>query len=324
MSSKHKRVFPHTHHPLQRTSWVWVVTLSTNITQPDNSGAPEPSSSLTFRNATQVVNSRAKGMLKGVLLMQEQHETSLLASSSSPGRTFLTNSPKPAKEVSSGHRVHVGGMMPRRDWFWELTLVGSYVTHNLSLFKPLWPQTSYDFHGGNIYIAFSQKAGTIENRVNTDVMDARGYLADMLKIVMEALNATGVLRLTRGAGGKDRTGTWNGVIGVVEADIGAVDFMPNHQRKEVVDFSVAIGQDPVIIFSSAPYIIIKPMLLLQIFSPEVWACLAGAVLGGGAVLSWLRWVESSLTPTTSDMSRLPSNVILVFKMQVFQSKSYVA
>ena len=60
-----------------------------------------------------------------------------------------------------------------------------------------------------------QKAGTIENEVNTDLTDARGYLADMLKIVMEALNATGVLRLTQGAGGKDSTGTWNGVIGVV-------------------------------------------------------------------------------------------------------------
>lgn len=54
-----------------------------------------------------------------------------------------------------------------------------------------------------------------------------------------------------------------------EAEIGAVDFMPNEQRSEVVDFSVPIGQDPVIIFSSAPYLIIKPFLLFQIFSPEV-------------------------------------------------------
>lgn len=50
-------------------------------------------------------------------------------------------------------------------------------------------------------------------------MDARGYLADILKIVMEALNATGVLRLTRGAGTKDATGTWNGVIGVVVSGV---------------------------------------------------------------------------------------------------------
>ena len=45
--------------------------------------------------------------------------------------------------------------------------------------------------------------------------DARGYLADILKIVMDGLNATGILILTRGAGTKDATGTWNGVIGVV-------------------------------------------------------------------------------------------------------------
>lgn len=64
-----------------------------------------------------------------------------------------------------------------------------------------------------------QKAGTFENRISTDVMDARGYLADILKIVMEALNATGVLRLTRGAGTKDATGTWNGVIGVVVSGV---------------------------------------------------------------------------------------------------------
>lgn len=54
-----------------------------------------------------------------------------------------------------------------------------------------------------------------------------------------------------------------------EADIGARDFMPNLQRLEVVDFSEIIGQDPVVIFSSAPYFIIKPFLLFQIFSIEV-------------------------------------------------------
>lgn len=41
----------------------------------------------------------------------------------------------------------------------------------------------------------------------------------MLKIVMGALNATGVLRETNGAGSRDEAGAWNGVIGVIVSGV---------------------------------------------------------------------------------------------------------
>ncbi|XP_050727809.1 uncharacterized protein LOC127004290, partial [Eriocheir sinensis] len=251
---------------VERTSWVWVLRNTAeyvgNGTLKDRNDAPRPIRlpltplqrhprpfTVSFSYATEVLDRLAQGVLKGVLLMEQEH----------------LSSPPPSSRL-----VHVGGMRVRRDWFWELASVGLYRDNHLTLINPLWPARPHDFHGGNIYIAFSQKAATIEAN-STSLADAQGYLADTLKIVMGALNATGVLRLTTGAGSRDDTGAWNGVIGVIvrdEADIGAVDFMPNHQRLEVVDFSVSIGQDPVIIFSSAPYFIIQPFLLFQIFSVE--------------------------------------------------------
>lgn len=62
----------------------------------------------------------------------------------------------------------------------------------------------------------------MENTNTSRLADASGYLADTLKIVMEALNATGILKLTKGAGTKDDSGTWNGVIGVVVRGVSVV------------------------------------------------------------------------------------------------------
>lgn len=71
----------------------------------------------------------------------------------------------------------------------------------------------------NDNLSYQQKAATIETSNGNSLTDARGYLADTLKIVMETINATGVLKITTGGGSQDATGTWNGVIGVVVRDV---------------------------------------------------------------------------------------------------------
>lgn len=57
----------------------------------------------------------------------------------------------------------------------------------------------------------------------------------------------------------------------------ALDFTPSWKRTEVVDFSLPIGEDMVVIISRAPAIVVKPFLLLQIFSPTASVTLVNSL-----------------------------------------------
>ncbi|XP_076045692.1 glutamate receptor ionotropic, delta-1-like [Oratosquilla oratoria] len=85
-----------------------------------------------------------------------------------------------------------------------------------------------------------------------------------------------------------------GVLARQEADWGILDFSPSHERNQVAEFSIPFSWDNVVILAKAPDFVVKPFLLLEIFSPLVWAALVGAVLFGSITLWLVETAESNL------------------------------
>ncbi|XP_071519164.1 uncharacterized protein [Panulirus ornatus] len=73
-----------------------------------------------------------------------------------------------------------------------------------------------------------------------------------------------------------------------------MDFTPIWQRSLVIDFGLIYSTDNVIIISKAPGIFIKPLLLLEIFTPFVWACLLVIAVVAGMVMGGLMWARAAL------------------------------
>ncbi|XP_069952102.1 probable glutamate receptor [Cherax quadricarinatus] len=217
--------------------------------------------------------------------------------------------------------VSVSGVVVDDDGSWNLQLVASWSRGTVKLIKPLWLHPIYDFKGNRIRIAYMEKVGIFETGDKKRIENAKGLIADVLNIGIKRLNMTASLVVTNGAGAMNPNGSWNGVVGVLarrEADIGAMDFMPNEKRSQVMDFSISLGQDPVVIMSRAPLTLPTPFLLLQIFSLKVWLCLVATVLLGGGFLACITFLESRAAREDQHPESLTHSTF-VFKILLFQS-----
>ncbi|KAK7072107.1 hypothetical protein SK128_011320, partial [Halocaridina rubra] len=149
---------------------------------------------------------------------------------------------------------------------WSLRRAGVWESGHLSIKKPLWPTPPLNLHRRTVRITCIQvfeylKGGSLD--------DAKGFVGDMMRIIRNSLNFTEILVPADGFGLKEANGSWNGMVGVLyrkEADVAPLDFSPSLSRTEAVEFGQPFGEDVVVILSRAPSIVIKPFLLLQIFS----------------------------------------------------------
>ncbi|KAK4305192.1 hypothetical protein Pmani_022911 [Petrolisthes manimaculis] len=265
------------------------------------------------------------GVFGGVLLVEGGRNSSFSRLNSSVSRS---NSSCNTTKTLLTRWVNVGVLSTWPDGVREVRRTATWAEGRFNLRpstplpSPLWPPPLYNFYGRPVNIGYLKKNGAFETIGEDGLLltEASGYLADILKVVTTRLNMTALLSRTKGSGVLTSNGTWNGLMGKMvhgEGDIGALDFTPNLSRQEYIDFTYPIGLDPVVIISSAPHIITKPFLLLQIFSNKVWACLWATVVVGGALLGVMVKVESWISPSLSQ-SPTP-NIPTVFKLFIYQN-----
>ncbi|XP_068203834.1 glutamate receptor 1-like [Palaemon carinicauda] len=256
--------------------------------------------------AERISSALLDNQLNGVVLFEERRIPfgeksptvdgySSSSSFSSSGGSLMVNGP-----VSRylNRWVTVGSIETSDASYRRISLAATWTKDQFRVLRPLWPRPLYDFRGETVRIACLQKDSVFQfDDGEVRLSHTRGYLAEVVKIMMWRLNLTGSLVLSDGGGSRESDGTWGGIVGVLtrnEAAIGALDFTPSASRSEVVDFTIPIGEDPTIIYSSAPVILVKPFLLLQIFSKEVWGCLTALMFVGSFALWGLGRAESEM------------------------------
>ncbi|XP_068222867.1 uncharacterized protein [Palaemon carinicauda] len=283
------------------THWIWVLSkpLYRDV-QPETSESV-PSS---FAEAMDQVTENLREGMRGVLVAQENERKSIYS----------------IKE--DGHRVYkswikIAAIDARGDGTWFLSLAAVWKFGKLEMFKPFWPSPSLNLRNRTKPMVFEY--------VDGEGLDtASGYIIDLLHVIRNRLNFTDVLVPTRGFGLQQPNGSYDGMVGVLqrkEADMAALDFTPNHDRTSVVEFSRPIGEDIVVIISRAPNIILRPFLLLQIYSPLSWASILGTAIIAGLVLELLVSAEGWFRPSFSRTSNLFSQLTSVLKIFVNQSCS---
>ncbi|XP_076045829.1 glutamate receptor 1-like [Oratosquilla oratoria] len=170
-------------------------------------------------------------------------------------------------------------------------------------FRTLKDELFFDFHGRKLYVSCLHKPGVFEvySRTSgaeaTTLEEASGYATDMMLVLQQRLNFTNALRCIKGFGVRLPNGTWNGMVGALvreEADLSPLDFTPTFDRSMVVDMSECLGTDPIIIISQAPRPLVKPFLLLEVFTPQVWASVVSAGVLTGIILWLLEFPVMSL------------------------------
>ncbi|KAK8395450.1 hypothetical protein O3P69_006243 [Scylla paramamosain] len=147
----------------------------------------------------------------------------------------------------------------------------------------------------------------------------KGYAADLIRLIQGKLNFTEIILPVYGFGSVTSNGSWNGMVGELsrlKADMSPLDFSPSADRASVLDFGLTYSLDGVVILGKAPSLVSRPFLVLNIFSPLMWACLLAMTWSAGAALGVLEEVEASL----SGGDRHPlSWFTSVFKIFVYQS-----
>ncbi|KAK7071104.1 hypothetical protein SK128_013979, partial [Halocaridina rubra] len=170
----------------------------------------------------------------------------------------------------------------------------------LILGMPLLSATTSNFFGRTLMLTTVHKPKVFEinksdgSRVQ-NLEEVHGYTADIIRVLQTNLNFTISLTFTNNFGGQLPNGSWSGMIGDLvgqEASLSPLDFSPSWARAQVVDFSEWFSRDPVIVISQAPKPIMKPFLMLEIFSlwisdfHQVWL----AIICVGIVTGFLLWL----------------------------------
>ncbi|XP_042868039.1 uncharacterized protein LOC122250598 [Penaeus japonicus] len=300
----------------QKTRWLWVVSdctpappppppqerPATNMTQP-------PLALPSFAEICDRVSGVLKENVKGVLLVSSEK--------------FLAS--EEVVPLAPGRWVAIGGVERGGEGSSQLVFVASWTRAGLRTHKPIWPRPPFNFMNRTVKIACIKKPQVFEFKDDASLDDAGGYVVEILKVIRSRHNFTGVLVPTEGFGLRTPNGSYNGMVGVVqrkEADMAALDFTPSLDRTSVVDFSVPIGEDIVVIISRAPDIIIRPFLLLQIFSPLSWlAILASAVLVGVVTHAAGRAEVLVGAERSGGAVSLVEQVVGALKIHVYQSSS---
>ncbi|XP_071549103.1 glutamate receptor 3-like [Panulirus ornatus] len=196
-----------------------------------------------------------------------------------------------------GSMVMVGGMHILVDGRWRLRRAASWVDGRLQVYASLWPTPPWNLHRRLVRFTCHNKPTVFTMRPGAGLGSAQGYLAELMEEMGRRLNFTSSLIPTEGFGSLTRSGSWNGMVGVIasgEADVAPLDFTPSVERLEVVDFSRPLGQDVVVILAQAPAVLVRPFLLLQIYSPQMWGCVLGGAMLVGLVMARLAVLEAEM------------------------------
>ncbi|KAK8378310.1 hypothetical protein O3P69_011063 [Scylla paramamosain] len=103
------------------------------------------------------------------------------------------------------------------------------------------------------------------------------------------------------------------------ADVSPLDFTPIWQRSLVIDFGRIYSTDTVVIISRAPRALIRPLLLLQIFTPFVWSSLLVVAMAAGIALRRLMIARQAVQKETSQ--GMFSYCLATFSIFVYQSST---
>ncbi|XP_066954832.1 glutamate receptor-like isoform X2 [Macrobrachium rosenbergii] len=221
-------------------------------------------------------------------------------------------------------QVKIGSIRAPGDGSWFLDIAGIWHSGIYKMFLPLWPVPPLNFQNRTIRITCLQKPQVFEFKEGGKLNETKGYVSELLLITQQHLNFTEILVPTDGFGLKESNGSWNGMVGVLyrkEADIAPLDFSPSLSRTEVVEFGISIGEDLVIILSRAPSIIMKPFLLLQIFSLETLGSIVACAVALGITLGIFVKIESSFDQSFVQKLYLPQLIANCLKLFVNQGSN---
>ncbi|XP_069180194.1 glutamate receptor ionotropic, kainate 5-like [Procambarus clarkii] len=261
---------------MTKTRWIWVRTDGGETSQAAPTRRPPDGPS-----ALEVVSQSLVEGVRGVLVTWSSREQLR--------RDSAVMLPKRIKSKSLGMWVVVvGGVAAPGDGRWQLKVAGAWIPNNgLVTISSLWPHPPSNLHSRTIVISCIQKPRVLEVQQGGGLDHATGYIVDLMLAARHHLNFTALLAPTKGMGLLLPNNSYTGMIGVLqrrEADMAALDFSPSWERMSVVDFSIPIGEDIVVIISRAPAIVIRPFLLLQIFSPFVSARLFTCLILRGSTV----------------------------------------
>ncbi|XP_064108556.1 uncharacterized protein LOC135216960 isoform X2 [Macrobrachium nipponense] len=218
-------------------------------------------------------------------------------------------------------QVKIGSIRAPGDGSWILDVAGIWHSGIYKMFLPLWPAPPFNFQNRTIRLTCLQKPQVFEFKEGGKLNETKGYVSELLLITRQHLNFTEILVPSDGFGLKEPNGSWNGMVGVLyrkEADIAPLDFSPSLSRSEVVEFGITIGEDLVILLSRAPSIIVKPFLLLQIFTLQALASIVAFALGLGITLGIFVKIESSFDQSFVQKLYLPQLIANCLKLFVYQ------
>ncbi|KAK3879441.1 hypothetical protein Pcinc_015991 [Petrolisthes cinctipes] len=304
----------------RKTQWLWVVTDSFSTTTTSSTPRPffsslpsnKSASTLTFLKARQEVEGVVFEGLQGLLLVPEKLRHKI--TTSDEGRS--------SRSSDGGGE----GRGPRR-WWVDIGYGGNLdtptrtqnTTHSLAT-------PSFNLRGRMLRINVLKKPTVFMFSENEGLGSAKGYAADVTRLIQRRLNFSDTLVPNTGFGAFSN-GSWSGMVGDLSqgrADVSPMDFTPIWQRTLVIDFGLIYSTDNVVIISRAPRIFIKPLLLLQIFTPLVWACMVAIVMGVGVMLGGLGNIRRHHTLlqgeyTTKDVA---SYCLASFKIMVYQNSDW--
>ncbi|KAK4325180.1 hypothetical protein Pmani_004217 [Petrolisthes manimaculis] len=300
----------------RKTQWLWVVTDSFSSSSVSSN---KSASTLTFLKARQEVEGVVFEGLQGLLLVPEKlrHE--------------ITTSDDEGVDGTAEVVMVVGKVEAPGDG--GLTLgIGATWTHQqgLRILHTLWPQPSFNLRGRMLRINVLKKPTVFMFSENEGLGSAKGYAADVTRLIQRRLNFSDTLVPNTGFGAFSN-GSWNGMVGDLSqgrADVSPMDFTPIWQRTLVIDFGLIYSTDNVVIISRAPRIFIRPLLLLQIFTPLVWVCMVVLVMGVGVMLGGLgnithhTLLHGEQHTTTTNTKGVASYCLASFKIMVYQNSDW--
>ncbi|XP_068232341.1 glutamate receptor-like [Palaemon carinicauda] len=275
------------------TRWLWVdATVNdqevvgqeplVNLT-----GSSQLLSRWSFSEAMDLMSSRLIEGMRGIFISFEERSLDFLPSDASASLA-----------VEGLQRwVNIASIDAPGNGVWKLQFSGTWTKQGLHILQPLWSEVSFNLLGRTVRISCLKKPTVFDYEGETaNLKDTNGYAADIAKEIQQRLNFTDILVPNRGFGAF-ADGKWNGMVGDLyekKADVSPTDFTPIWQRTLVIDFGLIYGTDPVVIISKAPSVYMKPLLLLEIFTPYVWLCIVVIGLVAGVSIGALMKIKQKL------------------------------
>ncbi|XP_071519165.1 uncharacterized protein [Panulirus ornatus] len=113
-------------------------------------------------------------------------------------------------------RVLVAGVDAPGDGSWRLKLAAAWTTSGLQVLRPLWPKPVVNLQQRLVRLVCHQKPTVFEYDTNVrKLAGARGYGADVFRLIQRKLNFTDVILPVEGFGSVTSNGSWNGMVGVL-------------------------------------------------------------------------------------------------------------